>query len=263
MRKNILMFDSTALDLPRASWREAIKAELTQGLFQGAFVSGKRSTHYLRSLNSRSLIIERGYDVVDNGFFASRTLQIREALRLDPHATPFLFVGRLAAAKNLGLLIKAFATYRRQGGKRALEIVGHGPLEASLRILVAKSDLGRSVRFCGFQPYASLPEWYARAGCLILPSASEPWGLVVNEAMACSLPVIVSDRCGCADDLVEDGRNGYIFPASSSTALASRMIWFDRLDERDRKAMGHRSQELIRHFSLDRWAEAVLRLAKG
>ncbi len=262
-RTNVLMSDSTAFDQPRSPWREKLKTSLTQCLFQKAFVSGKRAARYLRFLSSRPLLFEEGYDVVDNVYFASRIADIHAAHCPDGQNRPFLFVGRLVAAKNVHLLLDAFAAYRCRGGKRILKIVGHGPLESSLKVSAAQGDLANFVNFSGFQPYDSMPEWYARAGCLILPSNSEPWGLVVNEAMASGLPVIVSDRCGCVDDLVEDGRNGYVFPAGSPEALTARMLAIDALREEELKVMGSRSQEIIAHFSLETWCDAVLRLTQG
>ena len=92
-------------------------------------------------------------------------------------------------------------------------------MENALKATVQRIGLEESIQFFGFQAYDSIPAWYARTACLILPSVSEPWGLVINEAMASGLPVIVSDRCGCADDLVEDGANGYIFSAKNADSL--------------------------------------------
>ncbi len=262
-RTNVLMSDSTVFDQPRSKWKESLKARLARCLFQKAFVSGKRSASYLQSLNCRHLFFEVGYDVVDNEHFATRVAAIQASKLLDLRSRPFLFVGRLVAAKNLSLLLDAFAAYRRFGGKRSLEIIGHGPLESSLKASAAVVELSGAVSFGGFQTYESLPERYAHAACLILPSISEPWGLVVNEAMAAGLPVIVSDRCGCVDDLVEDGSNGYVFPALSSKALTDCLLTIDALDDRCLKAMGRRSKEMITKFSLETWVNAVLRLAQG
>jgi glycosyltransferase involved in cell wall biosynthesis len=260
---NVLMFDSTSLDASRTQWKETLKAGITRGLFQKAFVSGRRSADYLLELGGRALPFEQGYDVVDNAYFATRVSEIRAMGHKDRSSSPFLFVGRLAAAKNLPLLLDGFGRYKLRGGRRSLDIVGHGPLEGSLRVATAQAGLTESVRFAGFQAYESLPDWYAQAGCLILPSESEPWGLVVNEAMASGLPVIVSDRCGCVDDLVEDGQNGYIFHAEESESLTEHMLALDALSEGDLVTMGDRSQQIIAAFSPDTWADAVVRLIRG
>ena len=258
---NVLMLDSTAIDFVRFTWREKIKAWIARNFFQKAFVSGKRSAVYLQSLSGKMLPFEEGYDVVDNAFFASRVAEIRSNATSEA-LNSFLFVGRLAEVKNLPLLLDAYRSYKQDGGHRNLEIVGHGPLEHSLKASVQRAGLEDSIQFFGFQSYDSLPAWYARTACLILPSVSEPWGLVVNEAMASGLPVIVSDRCGCADDLVEDGLNGYIFSAKDADSLTKCMVTFDALSEADRRAMGRRSQEIIARFSPETWADAVLRLVE-
>jgi glycosyltransferase involved in cell wall biosynthesis len=165
--------------------------------------------------------------------------------------------------KNIPLLLDAFAEYRRQGGHRNLEIVGQGPLEHELKCVADGSNIRGFITFSGYQTYESLPECYARARCLILPSLSEPWGLVVNEAMASGLPVIVSDRCGCADELVENGRNGFVFPAQSVDELTKRMFEVDALNDEEWGAMARRSQEISARFSPETWADAVLRLVQG
>ena len=260
---NVLMFDSTSLDASRTQWKETLKAGITRWFFQKAFVSGQRSADYLLELGGQALPFEQGYDVVDNAYFTTRVSAIRAKGHKDKSSSPFLFVGRLAAAKNLPLLLEAFGSYRRRGGRRSLDIVGHGPLESSLRVATAQAGLTELVRFAGFQSYESLPEWYAQASCLILPSASEPWGLVVNEAMASGLPVVISDRCGCVDDLVRDGQNGYIFHAEESESLTERMLTFETLTEEHLETMGGRSREMIASFSPDTWADAVVRLIKG
>jgi 1,2-diacylglycerol 3-alpha-glucosyltransferase len=95
-----------------------------------------------------------------------------------------------------------------------------------------------------------------------LPSVSEPWGLVVNEAMACNLPVIVSNRCGCVDDLVEPGANGFIFDPACPDELTACLQRVGRLSETELARMGQRSAEIIARYSLETWASEVARLAR-
>src|ERR1035441_6578083 len=86
-----------------------------------------------------------------------------------------------------------------------LRIVGYGPLEGSLRLKAESLGLNDIVQFAGPRKHSQLPEVYHSADVLLLPSTSEPWGLTVNESMLCGLPAIVSQRCGCARDLVNPG----------------------------------------------------------
>jgi len=261
-RTNVLMTDSTACDCPRSAWKEKLKALLTMALFHKAFVSGRRAARYTRSISHRSFVRESGYDVVDNGFFAERAAEIRARTGTNHGGGPFLFVGRLIAQKNLPLLLRAFQEYRRMGGTRCLEIVGDGPQNEELQKTDVRSALGDAVLFRGHRSHRDLPEDYARACCLILPSVSESWGLVVNEAMAAGLPVIVSDRCGCAEDLVEDAKNGFVFPAQNAGALAERMQRIDNLRPAEWRTMARRSEEIVARFSPEAWADAVVRMAR-
>ena len=98
-----------------------------------------------------------------------------------------------------------------------------------------------------------LPPIYASAGCFVLPSLSEPWGLVVNEAMASGLPVLVSNRCGCAPDLVREGENGFLFDPARPDELACLM---ERIcgGTLDRQAFGAASRRIVAAFSVDRFA---------
>ena len=98
--------------------------------------------------------------------------------------------------------------------------------------------------------------YYALARCFVLPSTSGPWGLVVNEAMAASLPVVVSNRCGCVEDLVEDGVNGFVFNSEDDRELTERLRRVSG-GAVDLKAMGRRSYQRVQDFSPRRYAERL------
>jgi glycosyltransferase involved in cell wall biosynthesis len=100
-------------------------------------------------------------------------------------------------------------------------MIGSGELEEELRALGASERI--AVHFAGFKNQSELPACYAAGDVLVLCSGSETWGLVVNEAMACGLPVIVSDVVGCAPDLIDKGKTGFVFPVGDIDALANRL----------------------------------------
>jgi len=113
-------------------------------------------------------------------------------------------------------------------------LVGDGPLREQLKARAEKPDLKGRVEFVGFKNQKELPAYLAEADCLVLPSdGTETWGLIVNEAMACGKPAIVSEACGCAPDLIEEGETGYSFKLGDTRALAGRLREFVKHKDRD------------------------------
>jgi glycosyltransferase involved in cell wall biosynthesis len=175
----------------------------------------------------------------------------------------FLFVGRFIPEKNLEGLLRAFSSYTEQGGAWSLVMAGDGPLNGVIRDMVRRDRFLRRVVLTGDKDYGGLAPLYAFARCLVLASVSETWGLVVNEAMASSLPVLASTHCGCVDDLVENGSNGLTFDPLDQPALADLMLAYSCIPERERLAMGARSAEIIRTYSLGAWADSVRDLLRA
>ena len=235
-------------------------------MFDYASAGGKEHRRYLVKLGFRRERIGRFYDTVDNDFFARETAAIRRNGSPGGHGLPsryFLYVGRLAVEKNLARLVQAFAAYRQRGGEWSLVLAGDGPLRGELETLTAELGLSRSVCFTGMRRTNELPAYYAFASCFILPSTREPWGLVVNEAMASGLPVLVSSQCACAADLVEQGVNGSVFNPFDESGLAGRMIEIDGMSEEQRGEMGQRSRERIGRYSPENWAAEVASVASS
>lgn len=114
----------------------------------------------------------------------------------------------------------------------------------------------------GFKQYSELPAYYGLASVFILPSIKDTWGLVVNEAMAAGLPVLVSNRCGCAPDLVEEGCNGYTFDPYNVDALAGLMRKISA-DDCDRAAMGQASRDIIARWTPQTFAENLCKAAEA
>lgn len=168
---------------------------------------------------------------VDNAFFAHRAEQarasipeLRRELALNPERPVILFASKLQARKRALDLVEAFrdlpsAPYHPQP---YLVIVGDGEQRASLEALCASSGL-TGVRFAGFRNQTELPAFFALADLFVLPSRHEPWGLILNEAMAAGCPVVVSSEVGAAADLVTDGVEGFVFPAGETAALAAAL----------------------------------------
>ncbi|MCR5665026.1 MAG: glycosyltransferase family 4 protein [Oscillospiraceae bacterium] len=131
-----------------------------------------------------------------------------------------LYAGRFTAVKDLPCLLRAVAKLKQAHDDFVLCLIGKGEQKPQLEKLAVDLGLQENVRFFDYQLMPKLAEYYAAADVFVLPSAFEPWGLVVNEALACRMPVIASDACGCVDDLIIPGENGDVFPTGDAETLA-------------------------------------------
>jgi glycosyltransferase involved in cell wall biosynthesis len=252
--------DSSEGDKRRRVPKELFKRVLIGG-FNAGLVAGTRSREYLTSLGMDSGRIFQPWDVVDNDHFSRSTPYAEERCgelrrKLGLAGDCFLFVGRFVREKNLDRLLASYAIYANRVLPQPwpLLLVGAGGLETFLKRQVNEMRLGSLVRFCGHADYHDLPSYYAMTSALVLSSVSETWGLVVNEAMAAGLPVLVSTRCGCAPDLVQEGRNGFLFDPENVQGLAALMVRLHRTNPERRREMGRRSREIIAGYSPEAFA---------
>ncbi len=261
-RTSVLMTESTAGDHQRTWWKELPKKLAIRTLFDWAVTGGRAHVAYLRQLGFRADRMVGCYDVVDNEMFRRGALASRESQSTDAATwRGFLYVGRLAEEKNVSGLLRSWLAYREHGGTWPLVLCGDGPERKTLEAAAGASDFGGEVVFTGLKNSRALLPFYAAARCFVLPSTREPWGLVVNEAMAADLPVLVSNRCGCSLDLVREGENGFTFDPADEAALQQFMHRLQRMPEVDRARMGQRSGEIIRYFSPAGFGEAIATIA--
>ncbi len=261
---SVLMTESTAYDHPRMAWKEWAKSLLLRALFDWAVAGGKEHLAYLEQLDFPADRTARFYDVVDNELFSNGTDALRgqSAFAFGLPAEPyFVYVGRFAEEKNISRLLESWIVYRRAGGSWPLVLVGDGPLAAALRQAAIDSGFGADVYFPGLKSSHALLPYYAFAGCFVLPSTREPWGLVVNEAMAAGLPVLVSERCGSTIDLVEPGRNGFVFAPGDVLALTARLRQISSLGAAELRAMGAASRRIVSRYSPENFGLEIARIA--
>lgn len=261
-RRSVLMTESTAGDHVRTGWREKLKSWLIVGLFDWAVTGGTAHRRYLTQLGFPAERVVGGYDVVENSFFEAGARHFRDNAVRNPElpANYFLYVGRLSSEKNVDGLLRSWNDYRASGGRWGLVLVGSGPAEKELRQTAALSGFGNEVHFAGHKKISDLPAYYAHAACFILPSTREPWGLVVNEALASGLPVIVSTRCGCAEELVQHEVNGFVFDPQEANQLLSLLIKMEQTTGEERTRMGSHSLNIVRRFSPSLFGEEVGRI---
>jgi glycosyltransferase involved in cell wall biosynthesis len=212
-------------------------------------VAGVSSFEYLRCFGLPKESIFTAPNAVNSEFFADHAaLVCREVAThrrmLKMPARFALCVGRLVREKGVFDLLRAYGQLAPSLREEfSLIFVGDGAARHELERQAAEIDPGR-IEFAGFLQRERLASYYALAEFFVLATHSDPWGLVVNEAMACSLPVICADAAGCGADLVKDGWNGLIFPARDVAALA-RALTALAADGDLRGVMGKRSKERI------------------
>lgn len=223
-------------------------------LSSGFLVPGQASARYVRSLGSGGKPVAVAPNAVDQTIFGDRVAEARrdrEALRaqLGLNRCTVLFVGRLDAVKSLDTLLDAM-----HGVDADLVLIGAGELEDELR-----AQAPPNARFVGALDRDELPPWYAAADVFVLPSRSEQWGMVLNEAASAGLPIVTSDAPGAAYDLVDDGVSGIRYPAGDVAALQAALAKVAG-NEAWRRRAGERSLQLAALHTPELWAEAFTRL---
>jgi 1,2-diacylglycerol 3-alpha-glucosyltransferase len=212
----------------RRPWSEALKARLLRG-GQAALVGGSPQKRYMEILGFPRGNVALGHNAVDNKHFSTgaalarrRSLQTRKALGLPPKY--WFACGRLVPEKDPLGLLEAYAVYAHDLGARAWPLVwaGDGDMAPELRARAKALGIERSVIFKGRLAYGQLPAHYALAQALVHAPRSEAWGLVVNEALACGLPVLATKETGCAQDLLSEGA-GWIVEGDGAGSLARAM----------------------------------------
>ena len=192
--------------------------------FDGYLVVGERAREYYLHYGARP---ERMFFVphfIDNEWFQDQASMaddsaLRRELGLGDDTAILLFVGKFIPKKRPGDLIQAARQLMDRGGDVQVVLVGSGELQGELETLA--QSLGVPVHFAGFKNQSELAHYYVGSDLLVLPSdGGETWGLVVNEAMACELPAVVSDEVGCAPDLIDASETGAVYPMGRVNALA-------------------------------------------
>ena len=293
----VVMSESSRQDDPRTWWKEAIKRRICD-LYSAALVGGQRHVGYLVELGMPRERIFTGYDVVDNHYFRQKAEEVRSqrssasANQPTHEATAgreatadrevrqkcalpenyFLASARFVEKKNLPKLIRAYAGYRRRSDVGDLKsdvssskacwdlvLLGDGPLKSDLCRLISDLGLQAHVHLPGFKPYDKLPVYYAMANAFVHASTTEQWGLVVNEAIASGLPVIVSNPCGCAPELVNG--NGFTFDPTNEDELATRLLEMASLSDEGRKHLSNNSYRIAANFAPELFGQGLERAA--
>lgn len=251
----ILLSESTENDAPRSWWRENFKRSIIKK-YKSALVGGKPQKRYLMKLGMPTEAIFLGYDVVGNDAFHPNKIK---SLSSPLEKSYFLAINRFIPKKNLLFLISTYARYRQAAGENSWDLVlcGDGYLRPQLEQQIKKLGLNEFIHLPGFLQQNELLPYFAHAACFIHASTHEQWGLVVNEAMAAGLTVLVSNHCGCFEDLVLEGVNGFSFDPENSQQLTDLMLKVSS-GEIDFEKMGQAALEYIQKFSPEYFARGLI-----
>jgi glycosyltransferase involved in cell wall biosynthesis len=198
---------------------------------------------------------------VDNDWWSEQAVKadrsaVRAAWGVPPNGSVVLFCAKLQPWKGPGDLLAAFA--RANVSDSYLVFAGDGPERNNLERSAREMGFGDRVRFLGFLNQSQLAAVYCAADFFVLPSLFEPFGLVVNEAMLCGLPVAVSDCVGARFDLVRPDENGYVYRAGDVEALAA--ILGDILGDPEKRArMSAAARRRMESWSPREYAESMVR----
>jgi glycosyltransferase involved in cell wall biosynthesis len=202
-------------------------------------------------------------NAVDNEFFfkctkryKKETGQIKKQLVVGQNKI-ILYIGQLIDRKGIFDLLKAFKLVKKEIQNVSLLIIGSGPIEIKLKQYCRENKL-TDVLFMGFKQKDELIKHYAIADIFVLPSSNEVWGLVINEAMACGLPIITTNQVGASGDIVKNGVNGYIIEPKDSEMLSKKMLKILKNDNL-KEQMGQRSRQIIEDWGIKQGLNGTLK----
>ena len=256
-KKIVISNESTFNDRKRIFIKEYLKKILAK-LADGFIVFGKSSEDYILKLGGgKSKIIENKAAIVDDEeilkiFLENKKIPFKKTeITTDKN---FIFVGRLIDVKNLPFFISVFQKIKSEKKTDwGLIIVGNGSEQEKITNIVKHQP--DDIFLFDAVDWQTVPKFFTRANCLVLPSYSETWGLVVNEAMICGLSIIVSDQVGCKDDLI-DG-NGYVFESNNAESLEKAMIKMSN-NNFELEFMKEKSKLLIYPFKVKNVANRIV-----
>jgi glycosyltransferase involved in cell wall biosynthesis len=268
----VVCSESNEFDEPRTFLKEAVKRRLLRPCGAG-LAGGAPQAQYLTKLGLSSERVFTGYNCVESEHFTNGAEHARSQAsdlrgRFGMPENYFLACGRFEPKKNHQRLIEAYARYRALYERSApndqspcgpwhLVLIGDGELRPQVKQQITRLGLQYCVHLTGPKRYDELPTFYGLANAFIHPSSIEQWGLVVNEAMASGLPVLVSSRCGCAADLVQEGVNGFTFDPLDVEGLAQLMIKISAFQLFRLSAFGDASRTIIANWGPERFAAGM------
>ena len=254
-KKGVVIFDDTRMkDVPRNRMVNFIK-KIIYHQVDAIFCPAPEWDETFLNWGFKKEQLFYGVDVIDNEFW-----NIPSSVAISRPTMPyFLFAGRFIEVKNLPFLLRAYKRYLNATPTNVISLllVGDGSAKRLLNQLIIDEQVS-NVFMLSFLNQQELKTAYQNAVALVLPSVQETWGLVVNEAMAAGLPVLVSDACGCASTLVRSNINGYSFSAYAEQELADLMMLISVKSKSELDRMGKASKDIISEWGLNKFTNGAV-----
>lgn len=263
--KTIMFLDSGETDNKKIWFKEIIKKRII-ALSDGFLSIGPATDQYLLKLGAKKEQILMSRNALDNHeirnqYEQSLPSRAERKAKLKLKKFNFIFVGRLIDFKNLFIMLEAFDKATKKHGEGAdwgFLMVGDGPLEDELKAFINDKKIA-NVHFLPPCEWLEVPWNISLADVMVLASYSEPWGFVINEALICGKPVIVSNHCGCVTSLVKEGKNGngLTFSPYNTNELSDKML--KMMDNTNKfEQMGKKGIEIIKDFSPEKVAAETI-----
>lgn len=249
-RKKFVMFDDAKPSQVKRSFLVRTIKNLIIHQVDGLWLPSADYDEPYRPLVPKSTLLFHGYNSIDNDLF-------RFKKKKEMNFTTITCVARLVPIKNIDNLLRAWKIIEKKRPDYKLAIIGDGPEFVSLNELTLNLGL-KTIVFLGAINNSDIPTYFYNSVAFVLPSLSESWGLVVNEAMAAGLPILISNKINAANTLLEEGANGYGFEPSDIENIAGKILNFIELDLEEKIKMSNNSLEIIDRMNYENMGDELI-----
>ncbi len=260
-KKILFRGDSNLLDDEKKNFikkflRRILLKKIYAYVDQALYVGVANKKYFLANGLKENQLVFAPHAIDNNRFIQKSNYNLRKQLNISESAFVFLFAGKFEQKKNVTFLFDSFVLANITNAH--LILTGNGMLENVLKEKYknVSDEMQQRIHFIDFQNQSAMPTVYASCDVFVLSSQSETWGMAVNEAMAAGKAILVSNKCGCAEDLIKEGINGYVFESNNEEDLIKKMKQLSNNKER-LQAMGFASLNIIQNWSLEKICDAV------
>lgn len=260
----LIFYERTAYVERNSPWWRTLYRKIVGRFASGFIINGSLTRQYLSTLGFGGYPMAEGCMVADSTGLSKAVAamselqkqQLRTSLQLHNDGLTYLFVGQIVERKGIAQLLAAWVKHARQYPLDTLIVIGDGVMRQQLQ---AQYVSERSVKILGGIGYERIHQFYAIADVFVMPTLEDNWSLVVPEAMACRLPVATTPYNGCHVELVDNGKNGYLFDALDADDTVSML---NRFHSADLDAMSRKSLEIVSHYTPAIASTKILELCK-